>query len=126
LGNRAFGNVNVNVDPMIEAAIETEHLRSRTHIGKRSLRRFLHHVTELPGDGQLAASRNDGHFDAEQLAAELRPRQPGRDSHLRYGLRRAVAELRNAEVLAEARARNLDVRVAIGLDDFDRDLAADR
>src|SRR5580658_896772 len=110
--------MNVDVNAMIETAIESEHLRSRSHVGERSLRRFLHHVAELSGNGQLAASRHDRHLDAEQLSAKLRPREARRDSHLRHRLCGAVAELRNAEILAQTRARNLDVRVAISLDDF--------
>src|SRR5258708_6906499 len=118
--------MDVNVDAMIETTIESEHLGPRAHVGERGLRRFLHHVAELSGDSQLAASGDDRHLDAEQLSAKLRPRKPGRDPDLRHRLGRAVAELRNAEILAQARARNLDVRIAIGFDDLDRNLAADR
>src|SRR5258708_5922824 len=118
--------MNVDVDSMVKTAIQAQHFRARSHVGQRSLRRFLHHVAELSGNRKLPTARHYRDLDAQQLTAKLRPREPRRDADLRHRLRRSIAELRHAEIFAETRARDLHVRVAIGLDDFDRYLAAYR
>src|SRR5207245_314280 len=77
-------------------------------------------------DSQLAAARDDRHLDIEQLAAELSPRQAGRDTDLRFCFGHSVAKFCGAQILGQARGRDFYVSIAVGLDHLDRDFAADR
>ena len=55
LGNRAFRHVNVNVDVAVEVLRHAQPpARERTDIDMSRLRRLLHHVAQLAGDGELA------------------------------------------------------------------------
>ncbi len=50
--------------------------------GERRLRRLLHHVAELAGDGQVALPRVGGRLDEEHVAAGRGVGEPGRDPGL--------------------------------------------
>ena len=45
-GIAPFGHVNVDVDLLVEVALEPELLGARAHVAHRRLRRLLHHVAE--------------------------------------------------------------------------------
>ena len=59
LRNRALGNVQVNVQVAVEIARQSELMRARADVAHGRLRRFLHHVAQFAGDGQLAAAFHD-------------------------------------------------------------------
>jgi hypothetical protein len=50
-------DVNVDVDLLVEVALEPELLGPRAHVAHRRLRRFLHHLAEAAGDEELALAR---------------------------------------------------------------------
>src|SRR5918999_756197 len=48
-------------------------LSSRLDARKRSLRRFLHHITQLAGEGYTTAAFDQGGFDLEYFTANFGP-----------------------------------------------------
>ena len=93
------GHVNVHVGPLVEVLLDAEFLGLRAHVAHRRLRRLLHHVAELAGERQVPLARHQRRFRDQDLAADLGPRQPGRDADLVGLLGHRVAEARHAEVL---------------------------
>ena len=69
----------------------------RAHPRERRLRRLLHHVAELAGDRQLALARVGGRLDEEDVAADGRPGEPGRDARVGGALARVGREAARPE-----------------------------
>ena len=72
-------------------------------VGERDLRRLLHHVTQLAGEGELAVAGRVGGLDEEDVAAGAGHGEPG--GHAGHGgaLGNLVVELRLAEQLTHLR-----------------------
>ena len=71
--------------------------RARLDERQRRLRAFLHHVAELAGQDQLARCPACARLDEQDVAADRRPRETGRDAghaaaHRDFGLELARAE----------------------------------
>ena len=64
----------------------------------RRLRRFLHHVAELAGQGDLAFARHLDRLDEHDVAAHRRPRQAGGDAYFRRPARHFALHVRLAGV----------------------------
>src|SRR5262249_31597344 len=62
LGDRPLRDMNVNIDLVVEKWVQSENVGARAHVRQRSLRAFLHYLTELAGDGQLAAAGDYSHL----------------------------------------------------------------
>ena len=52
--DRALRNVQVNIEVPVKVARQSDHVRPAADVAHRRLRRFLHHVAQLAGGGQLA------------------------------------------------------------------------
>src|SRR5260370_17085546 len=74
-----------------------------------SLGGFLHHVSELAGRGQLAFAIYNRYFGAENRATNLGPGQAGNQANLVLLVRQRVAELDNAQQVADVLAGDVDV-----------------
>ena len=97
----------------------------RADVAHRRLRRLLHDVAELAGQGQLALARHQRRLDGQDLAADFRPGQARGDADLVLLLGQRLAEARHAEVLGDLGRRDLHAeRLALD-DDLARHLAAD-
>src|SRR5262249_29249488 len=107
--------MNMDVNLLVEVGRESQLLGARTHVRQRRMRALLHHLTELAGDRQLAASGYDGDLDSQQLAAQFSPCQARGDTDLRFGFRDSVTEFGRPQVFAEAGSREPDVGITIGL-----------
>src|ERR1019366_6362260 len=93
--------------------------------GHGSLRRLLHHVTQLTGERELAFAVYRGDFRGENRAADLCPRQARDQADFTALVSLAVAELHNAQMLGDiSRGEFHRVLVAL-LDHLARDFAAD-
>ena len=80
-----------------EAPLQPERLGAAAHVAHGRLRRLLHDVAELAGDGELALARHHGGLHREELAAELGPGQAGGQADAVLLLGGAVAEARRPE-----------------------------
>ena len=108
-----------------EVFLDAELLRMRPRIAERRLCRLLHDVAELAGERQAAAASHRRRFDEEDVAADRRPRQTGRDADL-IALEQFVLEnFRPAEKLIQIVGVNLADLLFAGRDLLG-DLAADR
>ena len=125
LGNGAFRHVQVNVDVAVELAREAERLRLAADVGERGLRRLLHHVAELAGDGELAFAVEHLHFSSEDAAADFGPRQAGDQADFALFVRFGVAELGHAEKFADVLRGDFFLVLRAAFDDLAGDLAAD-
>ena len=73
--------MHVNVDIAVEVARQSQPLRARPHVRHRGLRRLLHHIAQLAGQGKLALAIDDGGFSAQNRTADFGPGQTGHQSH---------------------------------------------
>ena len=80
---------------------QAELLGVRAHPRERRLRRLLHHLAELAGDRQPALARVGGRLDEEDVAADGRVGEPGRDARVGRALAHLAAEAARPEPLAE-------------------------
>ena len=124
LGDSALRYVNVNLGLLVEVGVQAQRGGPRAHVGERRVSAFPHHLAQLAGHGQLAAARDDRHLDRQKVASKLGPGQAGRNADVRRGLGQSVAEARRTQVLAQARAGDLDPCIAVVLDHLDGDFAA--
>src|SRR5436190_165462 len=126
LGDRALGNVDVDVGGAVEVLRDVVLVGLRADVAHRRLRRLLHDVAELAGQGQLALAGHQRRLDGQDLAADFRPGQARGDADLVLLLGQRLAEARHAEVLGDLGRRDLHAeRLALD-DDLARHLAADR
>src|SRR4051812_36377328 len=70
LGDGALGEVDVDVDLVLEVVGQAERAGARAQVAHRGLRALLHDLAELAGEGQLALAGDDGDLGGEQVAAE--------------------------------------------------------
>ena len=83
LRRRARGHVDVDVRLLEHVRRDAELLRARLDERQRGLRAFLHHVAQLSGQDELAVARHARRFDEQDVAADRRPRETGRDARTR-------------------------------------------
>src|SRR6185369_17018948 len=77
---------------------------------------------ETAGDEQLALARHHLHLGAEQLAAQVGPRETRRHADALLDLGLPETEAVRAEVVGEALRRDADARLAVALHDLHGDL----
>src|SRR5258707_4443958 len=82
LGNRALGNVYVQIVVVEILGIDFELFRPRLRIRVSRLRRFAHHFAELSGQHQVALPFHPQSFDKQYVATHRGPCESGRDSYL--------------------------------------------
>ena len=82
--------------------VDAELLGARAHQAERGGRGFLHHVADLAGERDVALAGHARGLDEEDLAADRRVGQPGRDAGHAGALRQLRLEPRRAERLADA------------------------
>ena len=75
LRRRALRNVQVQILVLIEVFINAELLRNGPDIADARLGGFLHHVTQLSGQDDLACAGNGCRFDEQRYAADDGPGQ---------------------------------------------------
>ena len=90
--------------------------------GQRRLRALAHHVAELAGQDQRALSGRAGGLDEEDVAADRRPGEPGRDAGHAGAHRDLVFEAGLAEHRGEI-LRGDDDPVGAAFGDLDRGIA---
>ena len=80
---------HVHVEATVErGGFDAEVVRVPAHVGERDLRRLLHHVAELAGQGETGIARHRGRLDEEHVATGAGHGQPGRDARDGAALRR--------------------------------------
>ena len=82
---------------------------------QRRLRALLHHLAELARENQLAGPRHARRLDEQDVAADRRPRKPGRNAgharaHRDFGLELARPEYRGQIVRVDLHAASLRLR----------------
>src|SRR5260370_2784946 len=95
-GNRAFGNVQVDVQAAVKIARQPELVRPRSQVAHGRLRRLLHHISQFTGDGELALAFHQRGLGSEDLTAHFRPGQANGRSDFVLLLRLQIAELHGA------------------------------
>src|SRR6185437_13577932 len=124
LGYRAFGDVHVNINVAIKILGQAEKMAARPDVTHSGLRRFLHHVAELPGEGEPALALHQRGFGGEHLPAHFGPRESNGQPHFVLFFRPKVAVFDDAEIFADVRRRDFrGDALAIG-NHLARDLAA--
>ena len=124
LGHRAFGQMDVDVLAGEDRRLDAIGRRPRLDEAHRRLDQFLHHLAELAGGLDLALAGNGDRLDRQQLAADLGPGKAGDGADLVLFLADAVAELADAEELAEVVGRQLDL-LGLALEDLAKRFARD-
>ena len=74
-------------------------MRPRADVAHGRLRRFLHHVAQFAGGGELAAAFHDGRFGGQDLPAHLGPGQARGRADLVLLVRLQIAELLRAKIV---------------------------
>ena len=126
LGNRALGQVHVDVGARVEVAVDAERRRPRADVADGGLGGLLHDVAELAGKHQLALARHDGHLGDQEIAAVRGHGQAVGHADLVGRLLLAHAVAGRPQVLDQALGRDLPGRHAPVGQVLARDLAADR
>ena len=70
----------MNITLLEEAGINAQRLGPCPHIGERNVRRLLHHITQLTGQGQAATAGHTACLDKEDIAADRGDSQAGHDT----------------------------------------------
>ena len=86
--------------------VQAQLLAVRAEVRQRDLRRLLHHVTELAGQGQTRLAVHRGGLDEEHVAAGSGDRESGRHAGYRRALRRLRGEPGPTQVLLEVGDRD--------------------
>ena len=97
--------------------------RCASHERQRDLRRLLHHVAELTGQGQAGLAVHHRRLDEQHVTAGTGDREPRRDARRRRALRGLGEELRPAEQRADVVGVDDDRRLGVAGRDLRRDLA---
>ena len=107
LGTAPAGDVDVQVAVLVEVRRDVQRVGVGADIRQRGLRRFLHHVAELPGELQSLAARHPRGLDEDHVAPHRGPDEARHDARLLGPLGHLlVLEARGAEVLLDLRAVN--------------------
>ncbi len=105
LRDGALRDVDVDVVFPMKVRVDAQLLGPGTNVTQRRLRRLLHHVAQLSGEGQFAAALHERGLGHEDLAADFRPGQAGGDAHLALLgpllVRHARTEARNAQKVGQ-------------------------
>src|SRR3984957_5423959 len=107
----------MDIAPIEERRLDAKVDRPRTHIGRRSRNRLLHHVLQIAGHGHATLAGHHDAFNRQQLAANFRPGEASDETNLVRTLDFAVAELRHAKELAEVLERHRDL-LLLAREDF--------
>ena len=99
-------------------------MRLAANVGQRRLRRLLHYVAQLPGDGELALAVEHLHFCGQNAAADFGPRQAGDQPDFALFMRLGVAVLGDAEKVGDVRRADLFLVLGSRLHYLARHLAA--
>src|ERR1700693_30654 len=78
--------MNVQVEFAEEIRIDAVTLRVRPHPTERRAHRFLHHLAQVPGHGELLPAARLAGFDENDVAAYRGPNQAHRNSRFGYPL----------------------------------------
>src|SRR6266540_7048012 len=98
----------------------------RTDVAEGGPRRLLHHLADLPGEGEvLVLAVDDRGLDRQHVAAGLRHGDAGGRADLVLLFRQAEVEPLRSEIVVELVERDLDL-LGLVLGDGARHLAADR
>ena len=82
---------------------------------QRRLRALLHHLAELPGQDEAALAGDAGRLDEQDVAADRRPGEPGRDAGDAGAHRHLALEPARPEDLVQILGRDADLgRAALG------------
>jgi len=112
LGNRARGDVQMEIVLIHEPCIDAEIARHRLDVANGGASRLLHHVAELSGEREVVVPiGQQASLDEEYLATHLRPSHAGLDPRPRYAERNLLLKTRWAE----------EIRYLAGLDHFLRE-----
>ena len=65
--------MDVNIRFLKQIDLDTEAGCTCLRQGQRGLRAFLHHIPQLPGENEMATSRNARRFDEKNITASRRP-----------------------------------------------------
>ena len=132
LGMAPSGNVQVNVEIAVEIARQPELMRPRADVAHRRLRRFLHHVAQLAGDGQLALAFHQGALRWSGSGRPLRSRPARSPRRLRSssrppdrGIFQGPSSSGSFSPLITALAFGFLSLLALAVHHLARDLAAD-
>ena len=98
LGNRPFRYMDMNIRLLVETFRQSELSGPSTNVGQRRLRRLLHDVTQLSGQGHLSGPLHDGDFDDQQFPAHLGPGETDRQADFIPPLGFPMTEFRYAQV----------------------------
>ncbi len=109
---------------VLEIAGDPERSRPRLHQRQRRLGALLHHVAELAGEDQPAAARRAARLDEQDVAADRRPGEAGRDARQAGPLRHLVLEARRPEVGGKVTLADAD-RGRLAFGDTHRGMAED-
>jgi hypothetical protein len=63
--------MDMDVDLLVEVALEAEEVRTRADVGQGGLGRLLHHIAELAGDLHPPGAGHERGFHQQQFAAQL-------------------------------------------------------
>src|SRR5581483_1219578 len=91
-GNRAGRHVHVDVAAFENFRLQTETARAILYQRQRRLGALLHDIAELPGEDQVALARYARRLDEENIAADRRPGEAGRDAGDARALRHLTFE----------------------------------
>ena len=84
--------MNVNVVLVVIAQINAQRLGLAAQVAHRGLRAFFHHVTKGTSKEQAAFAGHSRGFDKQNLPANWRPGEAGRDSKFFDGFGSLVGE----------------------------------
>ena len=114
----------MDVDRLLfEAGLDAQLHGVRLHVGESDLSRLLHHVAQLPGQGQALAAVHDRGLHEQHLAAGPGDRQPRGHTRNRRPLRDLGVELGASQVLPHLRRLDPHRRRQLPALDPGRDLA---
>ena len=114
--------MDVDVALLEQRRIDAERHRAILDDAQRGLRALFHDVAELAGEDQLAVAGQARRLDEEDIAADRRPCEPGRDTRHAHPHRHLVLELRRAEDGGEITGSDPD-RPALAFGDAHRRMA---
>ena len=122
LRDRARRHMDVDVAALEQFGIEAERLRPGLDQRHRRLGAFAHDLAELAGEDQRALARDARRLDEQDVAADWRPGEAGRDARHAGAHRHLVLEAARAQHLVEILGRDDDFRRG-ALGDLHRDAA---
>src|SRR5690606_24532437 len=111
----ALRQMDVDVELVLEVAVDAQLVGSRSGVGERGVRRLLHHVASPAGDPDTTVPRHGRHLDGDDLAADLRRAEPDREPDLAATEIRLESKPPGTEELLDPLLVDVDGAVRIGL-----------